>query len=364
MKVLVLANNDVGLYRFRRELLEAMNQKGYEVFIALPDGVMIPDLRNTGSKCILIEFNRRGTDPAADYRLYRTYRKLMKKIDPDVVLTYTIKPNVYGGMAAARAGIPCIANVTGLGTAIVNPGILQSISLFLYRKGLRHDQKVFFQNRSNEKFFADRNIADGRRSLLPGSGVNLEEYTYQEYPHYEQGHEKFLFVSRVMKDKGIEEFEAAARAVKKDFPDTSFQVLGEMDEDYTELLTRAQQDGVLAYHDEIPDVKPYYKNASVVVLPTYHEGMSNVLQEASAMGRPVIASDIPGCREIFAEEVTGFGVEPGNTESLEKAMRKFIALPRSSKEMMGLAARRKVQSQFDRQIVVDRYLAEIEKCTR
>ena len=364
MKVLVLANNDVGLYKFRRQLLEAMVSKGYEVVVSVPEGDFSESIKATGCCLVPIEFNRRGKNPLGDLKLLNTYKRLCRKYNPDVVLTYTIKPNIYGGLAASKYHISCIANVTGLGTSIENDGLLKRISLLLYRIGLRHDDVVFFQNLENEQFFVSEKIVFGRHKLLPGSGVSTADYPAQPYPIYEKYGDVFLFVGRVMRDKGIEEFVETARRIRTEYSGTRFMVVGAFDEDYVEYIQTAQVDGFIEYLGQQRDTLPFYAQCSAVVLPSYHEGMANVLLEAASCGRPVLASNIPGCRETFDEGITGIGFEPRNVESLVDAIKKFIDMPYEKKVAMGKAARKKMENEFDRQIVVDAYLNEIEKTTR
>lgn len=359
MTILILANNDVGLYRFRRELIGHLCMEN-KVFFALPNGKMIPELEKIGGTYIPFEFHRRGMNPFADFKQFLRYVWLLHRIKPDVVLTYTIKPNIYGGLACQLTKTPYIASVTGLGTAVANGGLLGWLSITLNKAGLRCAACTFFQNESNLEFFAFKRIVRTKVRLIPGSGVNLTEHCPEVYPPNE-GTTNFLFVGRIMRDKGIEELLAAMDDLSKKHPEVFLHIVGGEDEDYSQALEQAQKKGFVKYHGAQTDVHSFYKAAHCVVLPSYHEGMANVLLEAAATGRPVIATGIPGCMEAFDEGGTGFGCEVRSVESLAAAMEKFLALSQAERAEMGMAGRRKVEREFDRKIVVDAYMEEIRK---
>lgn len=360
MRVLILANYDAGLYKFRRELLEAL-VKEHDVFSCVPDGGYIERIKELGCQYTPCDFlNRHGKNPLKELQLLRFYQKLLREIKPDVVLTYTIKPNVYGGMACARAGIPYIANVTGLGTAIENPGALQEVVLRLYHAGLKKAEVVFFQNEGNRHFFTKHGIVSGRTELLPGSGVNTDYHAFAPYPEDEEGL-VFSTVGRIMRDKGCIELAEAARRVKQKYPEMRFCLIGSFDEKCPARLKEAIASGVLEHIESQQDVRPFYAESHAIIHPSYHEGMSNVLLEAAAAGRPVLASNVPGCRETFDEGVSGIGFEPKNIDDLVRVIKQFIALPYEKKAAMGRAGREKVEREFDRKIVVDAYMKEIHK---
>ncbi len=361
-KVLILANNDVGLYKFRKELIEELCKKN-KVIISLPYGDLVEDLKKLGCKYIRQEFNRRGTNPLEDIEQMIGYVELIKKVRPDVVLSYTIKPNVYGGLACQLTRTPYIANVTGLGTSIENGGVMQLLTTNLYKAGLRKASCVFFQNSSNHKLFKHKKLVKGHTHVIPGSGVNTEFHNYEDYPD-ETDDIRFLFVGRIMKDKGIEELLAAMKALHSDYPNITLDIVGGYDEDYSDTLDKAAAGGYVRYHGRQEEVHDFYKNCHCVVLPSYHEGMANVLLEGASTGRPVVATNIPGCKETFNEEKTGFGCKVKDAKSLENAMRKFLSLSHEEKAQMGLAGREKVKKEFDRSIIVNAYLDEINRIVR
>lgn len=359
MTILILANNDVGLYRFRRELIEALCREN-EVFLALPEGKMVPELKKTGATYIPFPFRRRGMNPFADMGQFLRYVRLIRKIRPHVVLTYTIKPNVYGGLACRVTKTPYIGNVTGLGTAMANGGVLSFITSYLYTLGLKRARCVFFQNAAQRELFTQKQLVQGKNRLIPGSGVNLNDHRLTAYPP-QDGVTRFLFVGRIMRDKGIEELLSAMRKLWQARPDIFLDIVGEYDEDYSQAIGLAQEEGFAKYHGLQLDVRPFYQAAHCIVLPSYHEGTSNVLLEASAIGRPVITTNVPGCRETFDEGITGFGCMPRDAGSLKEAMEKFLALPYEERAAMGRAGHEKMLREFDRNIVIGAYMEEIGK---
>lgn len=360
MRVLILTNNDMGLYKFRRELILELI-KSNEVYISLPYGKYVDLLVEDGCRYTDVEFSRRGKNPFDDMMLLLKYLKMIKSINPDVVLTYTIKPNVYGGFACRLLKKPYIANVTGLGTTIENGGMLSLLTTAMYKVGLKRACCVFFQNSENKKFFQSKGITGRKSFLLPGSGVNTDTNCYEEYPNYE-GIFNFLFIGRIMTDKGINELLEASKELSKKY-NLQIGIVGACDEDYEQLINEDEKKGFIKWYGLQDDVHPFIKRCHCVVLPSYHEGMANVLLEASSTGRPVIASNIPGCKEIVEDGCTGFLCESKSTYSLMQGMEKIINLSQEERKLMGVRAREKVMEEFDRKKVINAYLEEIN-CIR
>lgn len=363
--ILVLSNNIGGLHSFRKEVMKAFVDADYKVVISSPinkgDESKAAYFDEIGCEVVNTEFNRKGTNPIKDLQLLRTYVAFIKKYKPKAVLTYTIKPNVYGGIAAARCNVPLLANVTGLGDTLENPGLMQKLNVFLYRFGLRKAHLVFFQNQENRQFFLDRNMVKSPTVLLPGSGVNLNHHTPQPYPEY-TGITKFIFISRILKDKGVEELFASIENIKARHQDkVELHILGNCEDNYSRQLNNLHERGVVIYQGAKPDVRPYVASCHCLILPSYHEGMSNVLQEASAAARPVITCNVSGCKEIVEDGKSGFLCKVKDAADLEAKMEVFISLPYQEKIAMGLAARQKVERDFDRTIVINRYLEEVQK---
>ena len=358
-RVLVLTNSIGGLYSFRKEVIKAIVDAGYELFVSEPDDndERVKYFEGIGCHNIRIDFNRRGMNPLADLKLMLKYRKLIKKLRPKAVLTYTIKPNVYGGIACRLTSTPQIANMTGLGDAVENGGWLQKLTVLLYRMGIKKAKRVFFQNRANREFCLDLGIANKSSILLPGSGVNLQYHTYQEYP--EDGTVIFLFIARLLKDKGTDEYFEMAEAIKEKYPQTVFQILGSVEGNYQKRLETLASKGIIVHLGTTSDVRPFLAKAHCTIMPSYHEGMSNVNLESAANGRPVITTNVPGCRETVDDGKTGFLVEPRSTHSLIRCVERFLGLPYEQKVLMGKDGRSKMEREFDRQIVVKEYLNAI-----
>lgn len=358
MKILILANNDIGLYKFRKELIEKLIEN-HEVHICLPKGEFVSKITELGCvfhDCVCLE--RHGKNPFRDFALLRFYIKLLKSVKPDIIFTYTIKPNIYGGMAATIHRIPYVVNVTGLGTALENDGVIQTITLLLCKLGLRNAKKVFFQNTENRNFMLKHGVVKTAYDLLPGSGVNLAQYEVLKYP--DEDIVEFAFVARVMKEKGIDQYLDAAEYIRNKYPNTRFHVCGFCEGDYKAKLESLNDKGVIIYHGLVSDMKEIYKRTSCTVHPSYYpEGISNVLLESAASGRPIITTNRSGCREVIDDGVNGYIVEQKDSQDLIAKIEQFLALPQDARKMMGLAGRKKVEREFNREIVVKKYLEEL-----
>ena len=356
-KILILANNASGLYDFRNELLLEL-LKMYEVHVSLPDEWDIPQLKEEG--CILhhTSLDRRGINPKKDLGLIFDYYTLIRKIRPQIVLTYTIKPNIYGGICCRLLKIPYLANITGLGSAFENEGIIKKVVIFLYRQALKKADCIFFQNNRNRQLFEEFNIKGKKSASLPGSGVNLIRHKKEKYPSQKEKI-RLTFVGRMMREKGMDELLYTIEKICTHNSNVIFEIVGNYEEDYRSQVERLIKKGYLYLAGYQKEIHPYYTKCHAVIMPSYHEGMNNVILEASATGRPVLASNIPGCREGFTEGVTGYGFEPENKEALYKAVRKFLSMSYEDKRIMGEKAREKMEQEFDRNKVVEIYLKEI-----
>ena len=357
-KVLFLVNHDVVIYNFRLELVERLLADGHQVVISSPYGERIEDLKALGCEFREIEISRHGMNPAQELKLLKNYIKLLKEVRPDIVLTYTIKPNIYGGIASALRGIPYVANITGLGTAVENGGMVQKLTVLLYKLAFVNVQRVFFQNEENRKFFADRKIAVSKHGMLPGSGVNLQRFAPLPYPDGETT--EFVFISRIMKEKGADHYLDAAEAIRERYPNTVFHVCGFCEEHYEARLKDLQERGIIVYHGMVRDIKTVLARTHCTIHPTFYpEGLSNVLLESCACGRPIITTDRSGCREVIDDGINGFVVRQKDSQDLIEKIEKFLQLTPEQRKSMGIAGRRKVEQTFNRQIVVEKYLQEM-----
>lgn len=364
-KILMLANDETTIYNFRREIVKAFANAGHEVVIAYPYGKHTEEIERLGCKTIHCKVSRHGTNIREDFKLFAEYLQLLKKETPDIVLTYTVKPNIYGSLACQLRKVPCLNNITGLGTVLQSDSIVAKLILFLQKLAYRKSSCIFFQNQDNYEQLKNKKVISDKHNvqILPGSGVNLELHRCEEYPK-DDGTIRFIFVSRIREDKGIEELFSAAKQVKASFPKTEFHVVGWYEElEYKNKVQQLVDDGVIVYHGTKTqeEVHQLIKASHCLIHPSYHEGMSNVMLEAAAAGRPVIASDIPGCRETFDEGISGYGFEVKNTEMLIQAINRFVHLPYEKKQQMGLCGRKKMEKEFDRNIVAQKYLNIIEK---
>lgn len=351
MRVMILANFDLGLYQFRKEFIQEL-LKDNEVIISLPYGELVEPLKEMGCEFIDTPVDRRGINPIADIKLFNKYRKLLKKKKPDLVITYTIKPNVYGGLACRLAKIPYAVNITGLGTAFQGNGILRKIVTQMYEVGCKKAKVVFFENAENRQIFIDKKIVkDEKTYLLNGAGVNLSHFQVLEYP--EDGSvTRFLFIGRVMKEKGISELFSAMQYLVSEGYNCSLDVLGGYEEDYKEIIEKYEDEGWLHYHGYQKDVRPYIGKCHCFVLPSWHEGMANTNLECAASGRPVITSNIHGCLEAVEDGVNGYLCEKQNEDDLYQAMIRFVSLSYAERKLMGLAGRKRMEEFFDKEIVV------------
>lgn len=358
--ILVLTNFIAGLHSFRKEVMKAIVDAGFQLYISVPDADsdLAKNFEEFGCHLIKTELDRRGMNPLADFKLMMAYRRIIKQLKPIAVLSYTIKPNVYGGMACRLTRTPLIANVTGLGDAVENGGWLQKLTVSLYRFGIGKAAQVFFQNETNKKFCVKHKIANNNAIVLPGSGVNLTHHRLQEYAP--DGVIRFLFIARLLKDKGTEEYFETAKTIRAKYPQTEFQILGWKEGPNQQKLEELVKNGVIKYLGTTSDIRPYLTNVHCTIMPSYHEGMSNVNLESAANGRPVITTNVPGCRETVDDGKTGYLVEAKSAEALIAGVERFLALPYSQKVTMGQMAREKVEREFDRQIVVNAYLKAIE----
>ncbi len=313
-----------------------------------------------------IEVDRKGLNPIAELFLLSRLRLLLRRLRPSAYIGFTIKPNIYGALAASTLGIPVIANVSGLGTTFIRPGVLQRIVTNLYRVAFRR-AVVFFENADDRQLFIERKIVRAENArLVPGSGIDLDRFAAAELPSEEI---IFLLIARLIGDKGVQEFVDAARALRPRMPNLRFQLLGGIDEGNRTSIQQPELDawveeGVIEYLGETDDVRPFIASASAVVLPSYREGLPRSLLEGAAMARPLIATDVPGCRDVVEEGVNGFLCEPRDPASLADAMERLGSLPEQQRSSMGAASRRKVQEQFSEALVVRAYLDALASLQR
>ena len=349
-KILVVTNHSYMLWQFRRELIQRLMEDA-EVVISTPFVGHEQDFAAMGCRMLETDVDRRGINPVTDFRLYHTYVKILKTERPDMVITYSIKPNIYAGFACRMQKIPYCVNVQGLGTAFQKKGLAQIVTV-MYRTALKKAKTVFFENAENAKLFREKKITPAwQQTVLPGAGVNLESYSYQEYPNNDKV--RFLYLGRIMKEKGMDELFWAVQELRKECAGQFvLDLVGFFEDEYKEQVEKLTQDGIAVFHGFQENPRPYYGKADCVVLPSYHEGMSNVLLEAAATGRPLITSDIPGCREAVKQGISGLLCPVKDRNALLHAMEDFLKLSKEEREVMGRAGRKYMEEQYDKEKVV------------
>lgn len=354
MRILIATNHSYMFYQVRRTLVETLLKK-HEVVLSTPFVGREETLRAMGLRCVETSLDRRSIDMPSEVALLRTYRALLREVKPELVITYSIKPNLYLGWCCRWAGIPYAANVQGLGSAFERPLLAAAVAA-MYRAALRRAGVVFFENEANAQLFLSHRLLRAEQvCVLPGAGVDLCEYPV--VPLRRDGICRFLFVGRMMKEKGVDELFAAAQQLKSELGEAvAFDVVGFYEDAYKNAVEQLTADGVIAFHGFQTDVRPFYAAADCVVLPSYHEGMSNVLLEGAATGRALITSNIPGCREAVLPGVSGLLCPARDAAALTRAMRTFAKLSCEEWWKMGLAGRKLMEQRFDKRVAVDKTL--------
>jgi glycosyltransferase involved in cell wall biosynthesis len=360
--IVIAANAAWNLVNFRAALIRALIAAGYRVIgAAPPDPEAEAGLAALGCEFVAIPVDSRGLSPIGDLRTLLAFHALFRRVRPLALLGYTVKPNVYGSIAARLTGVRAVNNISGLGTAFIRRNWLTLVVKQLYRTGLARSHVVFFQNTADrDEFLGARLVSPGQVRLLPGSGIDADWFAPQPRPSDADGSVGFLLIARLLRDKGVLEYVEAARALRRADPGLRFRILGFLDAENRTAISRATveswvAEGVIEFLGATNDVRPYVAAADCVVLPSYREGTSRVLLEAAAMARPVVATDVPGCREVVEDGVTGFLCAPRDAGDLAEKMRRMAVLSDDERTRMGAAGREKVLREFDQAIVIGRY---------
>lgn len=366
--IALLTNNDDDVYCFRKELIEAIKANGYDVLISCPDG---PKFRLMDMSQYIYdnpEIDRRGTNPLNDIKLLYHYFKLLKQYKPDVLLTYTAKPNIYAGITAKLRKIPVISNVTGFGSLMNESGFKQKLVMTMYKTAIRMSHTVMFQNESNMRLAEKTGMVKGEHRLIPGSGVDTDRYPAQPYPSGGNGKEGnpvvFNYIGRILHDKGVDDYIELAKKIKAEYPLTQFNMLGFIEpteSHYEQELAELGKQGIVNYLGSQADVKPFIAASHATIHPSvYGEGMSNVLLESASSARPLITTDNPGCRETVINGKTGMIYTGGNVDELYYVVKQFLEMDNAEREEMGIQSREYIKENFSRRIVIDNYLEVIK----
>ena len=360
-KVLFLANHFITLYNFRRELIEQLLKEGSEVVLSLPASKENEYFTKLGCRIVEADIERRSMNPARELTLLAEYIRLMLDEKPDIVFSYTIKCNIYGSIAARITGSRLICNITGRGEMLNDGRIRMALAHMLYRISVRHSYKVFFQNTSDMEYFREnRLIREGHYELIPGSGVNLDVFIPAEMRF--DGETRFIFVGRILKLKGIDEYLKAAEMIRAERDDVRFFVAGFPEtKEYEDILEKYSAAGSIDYIGFVKNIREWISLCHCTILPSLGgEGVPNALLESASCSRALIASRIPGCTDVVDDGINGLLFEPGNAQDLARAIRQFLSLTDAEKAAMGKKGRQKVENCFDRRIVIRKYLSEFQ----
>jgi len=366
-KIIICANTAWNLWNFRRNLISALVAAGYEVIALAPRDAFAERLASLGCRFEPTPMDNGGTNPLADAALYRRFRRFFRAERPHLFLSYTVKPNVFGSLAAHVCGVKVINNVAGLGAVFIRRSLVTHVVEFLYRRALRRSVCVFFQNEDDRRQFVHAGLVDAHKTqCLPGSGIDLSAYPFVPVTPAVGRKFRFLVVARMLWDKGIGEFVEAARTLRSDFPEVEWCMLGADDVANPAAIPRERLDawlasGVVRYLGVRDDVRAELAQSDCVVLPSYREGTPRSLLEAAATGRPIITTDAVGCREVVDDRVNGLLCELRSATSLADKMRAILTMDFAQRERMGQAGRAKMEHEFDVALIVDKYLAAIAR---
>lgn len=367
--IALLTNNDDDVYCFRKELIEALIAEGYEMLISCPDGPKFELMKDIPYIYDNPNIDRRGTNPVKDFGLMMHYKNLFKQYKPAVALTYTAKPNVYASIAAHRLGIPVINNLTGLGSVVNETGLMKNFIMWLFKLAYSKSACMMFQNATNMQVAIDHGMVKGKYRLIPGSGVDTDRYPLQPYPDGGDGKTGapvvFNYIGRILHDKGVDDYIEAAKRIKKEYPQTEFNMLGFIEpteSHYEQDLAELEKQDIVKYRGSQKDVKPFIARAHCTIHPsTYGEGMSNVLQESASSGRFLITTNNPGCQETVEDNKTGYIYQGGNVDALVQTIERFLALPNGQRKTAGELGRERMIEKFSRKIVIKAYREEIKR---
>lgn len=355
MKILILANHYLTVRVFRRELIQKLSES-HEVVLSIPKDEIeyMDELRSFGARLVYLKnMDRRAINPIEDLKLIKEYKQLLREEKPDKVITYTIKCNIYGAWACKKLSIPCYCNITGLGSAFNNGGFMRFVTSRMYKYSMNKAEKIFFENAGNQKTVLDMKLFKPQQThVLHGAGVNLDRFAFTEYPE-DDGTLTFLFFARIMKEKGVDELFYSIEMLSGEYDNLRFDFLGIYEDEYENKVKELESRGLIHYYGFQKNVVPFVQRCHCVVLPSYHEGMANTLLESASVGRPIITSDIHGCKEAVIDGKSGFLVKPQDEEDLYCKLKSFIELPYEEKKRMAQCARGLMEEQFDKNEIID-----------
>jgi len=360
----ITINTSWNIFNFRVGLLKALQKEGYKIVCVSPYDEYSEKLEDLGFEYHHIKINNKGTNPLEDFKLIKDYYNLYKKINPDVILQYTIKPNIYGSIAARVLGKKVISNISGLGTVFLNDNISSKVARWLYKVALVKNS-IFFQNNDDKDLFIKNKLVKKEQcDLLPGSGINTDIYKPSEnYTENEQI--TFMMIARLIKDKGIIEYIEAIKIIKQKYPNIKFKLLGSLYPGNPTAIKEEElntwiADELIEYLGHSDDVKSEILKVDCVVLPSYREGLSRVLLEAASLSKAIITTNTPGCKDLVDDGINGLLCEVKDSVGLAEKIEEMILLKKEDIRNMGKEGRKKVINEFDESIVIDKYLKAIK----
>ncbi|AHW61319.1 Glycosyltransferase involved in cell wall bisynthesis [Draconibacterium orientale] len=364
MRIVISINTAWNIYNFRLGLIKVLLADGHEVYAVSPQDKYVKKLETHGIKHFKVNINHKGTNPFEDIKLVKAYKRIFLKIQPDIILSYTIKPNIYGNLAAQKVGVPVINNVSGLGTLFIKNSFASIVGKFLYHYSFKNSNWVFFQNNTDKELFIQAKLVKGDKvSVLPGSGVNTQKFSIKRKSN---SGKRFLFVGRLLKDKGIIEYLKASQNLSKKYPNVNFTMVGELGYANKTAITEIElknwvKNKQIKYLGKQDDMVKVLAETDVMVLPSYREGLSKSLIEAAAMNLPIVTTDVPGCREVVEHGTNGFLCQVKNADDLQNKMETMINLSQEERLKMGEEGRRIAENKYSEEIVIKLYKDKINE---
>jgi glycosyltransferase involved in cell wall biosynthesis len=367
--VVIISNSTWNVFNFRVGIVKKLINNNFKVFVVAPNDNSAYKLIDLGCHHVDIKIDNKGVNFLLDLYLIFQYIKIFYQLKPSLILSYTIKPNIYGSIAATILSIPLVNNISGLGTVFIKGGMLEKIVSFLYKVGLKKAKRVFFQNNDDKNLFIRKNLVNKTQvDVLPGSGVDLRYYqpSVRHTPNKNQGEFIFLLIARLIWDKGIKEYVDAARIVKENTPNVKFQMLGFLDVENRTAVLRSDidswvNDGLVEYLGSADDVRPYIERSDCVVLPSYREGTPKTLLEAGAMRKPIITTNVAGCKDVVDDGKNGFICNVRDAVDLSNKMKQMASMDPVRLSKMGAMSRKKIEDIFDEKLVVGKYMSIIDR---
>lgn len=362
-RIVLTSNTSWNLWNFRRGLINSLITSGNEIYLVSPRDSSVEALKGLGVIHYPIEMNQKGTNPLQDIKLINDYKRIFEEINPAIVLSFTIKPNIYSSIVANKLRIPIINNISGLGTIFIKKSISTIIGYLLYLVSVKHSSWVFFQNTDDAKLFLQLKLTSNlRSSVIAGSGVNTSEFNYKRTDNPGL---TYLFVGRLIGDKGIKELMEAIHSISLTSSNVRFLIVGELGPNNKTAISRKDFEEFLEDHSCVEylgkqdNMVPIYAKADVMILPSYREGLSKSLIEACAMSLPVITTDVPGCRDVVQEGFNGFLCEPRSVQSLVNRIEEMIMLTQEQRLTLGKNGRYIAESKYSEELVINSYLKRI-----